>query len=60
MFSINAGSFNFCSAQITFTEVMNDVATNENHDEFVEIFNLSVTDTIDITGWHFSDSSGMN
>ncbi len=48
----------FLFAQVTFSEIMYDVSTNENHDEFVEIFNLSETDSIDITGWVFSDSSG--
>jgi hypothetical protein len=47
-------------AQITFSEIMYDVATNENHDEFVEIFNLSFTQSIDIAGWLFSDSSGID
>ena len=48
------------SAQITFSEIMFDVSTNESHDEFVEIFNLSYSDTLDITGWLFSDSSGVD
>lgn len=49
-------------AQITFTEVMFDSppAYNENHDEFVEIFNLSFTDSLYITGWQFSDSSASD
>lgn len=47
-------------AQITFSEVMYDVATNEYHDEFIELFNLSYTDSIDITGWQFSDSAGSD
>jgi hypothetical protein len=46
--------------QITFSEIMFDVATDENHDEFVELYNLSGTDSIDITGWQFSDSSGID
>jgi len=50
---------NLC-AQVTFTEIMYDVATNEYHDEFIEIFNLSDQDSIDITGWTFSDSSGVD
>ena len=48
------------SAQITFSEIMFDVVTSESHDEFVEIFNLSYTDTIDISGWQFSDSSSSD
>ncbi len=48
------------NAQITFSEIMFDVATNEYHDEFVEIFNLSDTDSVNISGWTFSDSSGTD
>lgn len=44
--------------QVTFSEVMYDVSTNEYHDEFVEIYNLSEIDSVDIIGWVFSDSSG--
>lgn len=47
-------------SQVTFSEIMFDVATNEYHDEYVEIFNLSYSDTMDITGWVFSDSSGFD
>ena len=47
-------------AQITFSEIMFDVASNEYHDEFVEIFNLSGSDSVDISGWTFSDSSGTD
>jgi hypothetical protein len=39
---------------------MFDVATNEYHDEFIEIFNLSYLDSVEITGWTFSDSSGID
>jgi hypothetical protein len=39
---------------------MYDVVTNEYHDEFIEIFNLSNQDSIDISGWRFSDSSGID
>jgi hypothetical protein len=45
------------TAQISFSEIMYDVATNEYHDEYVEIFNLSDTDSVDASGWFFSDSS---
>jgi hypothetical protein len=37
---------------------MYDVATSESHDEYIEIFNLSHHDSVDCTGWVFSDSSG--
>jgi hypothetical protein len=39
---------------------MFDVATNEYHDEFIEIYNLSYQDSVEITGWTFSDSSGID
>jgi len=47
-------------SQITFSEIMYDVATNEYHDEFIEIFNQSGLDSLNITGWTFSDSSGID
>ena len=47
-------------SQITFSEIMYDVNTNENHDEYVEIFNLSFFDSLDIFGWQFSDSTGVD
>ncbi len=46
-------------AQVTFSEVLNDPATSEYHDEFIEIYNLS-NETIDLTGWQFSDSSDFD
>lgn len=46
-------------AQVTFTEVMYDPATTDNHDEFVEIYNLSDS-LIDLTGWSFSDSTSQD
>jgi hypothetical protein len=48
------------NAQITFSEVMFDVATNEYHDEFVELFNLSATDSADPASWRFSDGTGTD
>ena len=53
----------FCAraaAQITFSEVMFDVATSEYHDEFVEIFNLSETDSADAAGYYFNDGTGTD
>lgn len=47
-------------AQITFSEIMFDVSTNEYHDEFIEVFNRSYVDSVDVTGWVFSDSSGID
>jgi hypothetical protein len=51
---------NNLSGQITFSEIMYDVATNEYHDEFVEIFNLSSKDSADLTGYRISDGAGMD
>jgi len=51
---------NEVQAQITFSEVMYDVSTQEYHDEFIEIFNISDRDSIDVTGWTFSDSMGID
>ena len=47
-------------AQVTFSEIMFDPATNENHDEFVELFNLSATDSADLNGYFFSDGEGID
>ena len=45
--------------QITFTEIMNNPATNENHDEFVEIYNLSDS-IVDLAGWIIADSTSQD
>jgi len=45
------------SGQITLTEVMYDPAENENYYEFIEIYNLSSTDSINLSGWSVSDGS---
>ncbi len=47
-------------AQITFTEVMFDPAGPESSDEFVEILNLSGTDSVDLSGWWFSDGRAVD
>ena len=47
-------------AQITFSEVMYDPDTDENHDEYIEVFNLSGTDFMDLSGWLFSDGEGTD
>ncbi|MDZ7391503.1 MAG: lamin tail domain-containing protein [candidate division KSB1 bacterium] len=43
-------------AQVVLSEIMYDPATDENHDEFVEIFNRSTTDTVSLAGWAIGDS----
>ena len=52
--------FGKISSQITFSEVMFDVASNEYNDEFVEIYNLSDTDYANLEGSFFSDGSGID
>jgi len=52
----------FCAgpavAQIVLSEIMFNPAGNERYDEFVELYNLSPSDTVDLDGWLLSDSSG--
>jgi len=48
------------SAQIVLSEIMFNPSGSERTDEFVEIYNLSTADTIDVGGWLLSDSSGFN
>jgi len=40
---------------IVLNEVMFDPIGNENYDEFLEIYNTSSSDTVDLTGWTISD-----
>jgi len=47
-------------AQITFSEVMFNPETSEYHDEYIEIFNLSHTDTLDLSDWELSDGTGID
>lgn len=47
-------------AQIVLSEIMFNPAGNERYDEFIELYNLSTTDSIDLHGWLISDSSGWN
>jgi len=44
------------TAQVTFSEVMFDVVGSDAHDEFIELYNLSATESIDLSGWKLSDS----
>ena len=44
--------------QVILNEVMFDPDGSDYTDEFVEILNLGETDSVDLTGWHFGDSSG--
>ncbi|RKY74607.1 hypothetical protein DRQ00_11625, partial [candidate division KSB1 bacterium] len=45
---------------VTLSEVMFDPAGSEATDEFIEIYNLSATDSVDLAGWRVGDSSGSD
>ncbi len=44
------------NSQIILSEIMFDPAGSEYYNEFIEIYNISPTDTIDLSGWQISDS----
>lgn len=46
-------------AQMVLSEIMFNPAGNERYDEFVELYNFSASDTIELEGWLLSDSSGF-
>lgn len=48
------------NAQITFSEVMFDLEGADYHDEFIEIYNLSESESVDLTGWYLSDSVNID
>ncbi|HNW60829.1 MAG TPA: lamin tail domain-containing protein [bacterium] len=48
------------SGQIVLSEIMFNPAGSERYDEFIELYNLSTLDSIDLHGWLISDSSGWN
>lgn len=47
-------------AQVVISEVMFDPAGSENADEFVELFNVSPTDTVRLEGWSLGDGTGSD
>ncbi|MBN2426376.1 MAG: lamin tail domain-containing protein [Calditrichaceae bacterium] len=47
-------------AQVALSEIMYDVPGSDAHDEFIELYNISETDSVDLTGWALSDSSGID
>jgi uncharacterized repeat protein (TIGR01451 family) len=47
-------------SQIVLSEIMFDPSGSEYYDEFIEIYNTSATDSIDLTGWQISDGSGTD
>lgn len=49
-----------CYSQIVLSEVMFDPIGADYYDEFIEIYNTSLTETIDLAGWKISDSAGVD
>ncbi len=47
-------------AQITFSEVMFDLDGADYHDEFIEIYNLSASESVNLTGWYLGDSVNID
>ena len=47
-------------SQIVLSEIMFDPSGSEYYDEFIEIYNTSATDSIDLSGWQISDGSGID
>ena len=48
---------NYGNSQIVISEIMFDPIGSEYYDEFVEIYNTSPTDSIDLADWQISDGS---
>jgi len=47
------------SAQVTLSEIMFNPPGNENHNEFIEIYNMG-NQPADLSGWSISDSAGTD
>ncbi len=47
-------------SSIILTEIMFNPAGSEHYDEFVEIFNISETDSVYLAGWSIGDGSGFD
>ncbi len=48
------------TASVVLSEIMYDPLGSEYYDEFVEIVNLSVTDSVDLNGWQIGDGEGFD
>jgi len=46
--------------QVVLSEVMYDPAGSEPHDEYVELFNTSQTEAVDLSGWHLGDEKELD
>ncbi len=47
-------------AQIILTEVMYNPRGSENDNEFLELYNLSETDTVSLSGWRVGDQDALD
>ena len=54
------GSIYPIQAQVVLSEIMFDAVGNDFHDEFVEIVNLGISASIDLTNWQITDGSGVD
>ena len=50
----------FIYGQLLITEVMYDLDGSDSPNEFIEIFNASSTDTLDLNGWHIRDRTSVD
>jgi len=48
------------AGQIVLSEIMFNPAGNERYDEYVELYNTSETEAVDLAGWLISDSTKCN
>ncbi len=56
---MSIGSYQAFS-QVVLSEVMFDPVGADYYDEFIEIFNFSYSDTVDLAGWKISDGSDVD
>ena len=48
------------NSQVILSEIMFDPVGSEYYNEFIEIYNTSQTNTIDLAGWQISDSADVD
>ena len=54
------GSWSQARGQVVLSEVMYDPAGAEFHDEYVELVNLSQTETVDLRGWRLGNEQELD